>query len=214
MIGVNLIMMRLAIQTLPGTEVESAYSASLAYEKEIAAAHEQNLRNWQVDAHVQRSADGGAMLRVEARDNSGRPISGLRFVGRFERPTDRRADRSVTLAETGIGIYSGNAAMIASGQWDLVLQGRHGRSADVPVAQSRAVELGGCQPCRPCVISHITSGMRAPGRSHIDLAVEGVSCAGCMSKIERGLSAIPDVTLARVNLTDRRVALEWREERA
>jgi Cu2+-exporting ATPase len=48
------------------------------------------------------------------------------------------------------------------------------------------------------------------GLSHIDLAVEGVSCAGCMSKIERGLSAIPDVTLARVNLTDRRVALEWR----
>ena len=33
------------------------------------------------------------------------------------------------------------------------------------------------------------------GHSHIDLAVEGVSCAGCMSKIERGLSAIPDVTL-------------------
>src|SRR5215211_9215074 len=49
------------------------------------------------------------------------------------------------------------------------------------------------------------------GLSHIDLAVEGVSCAGCMSKIERGLSAIPDVTLARVNLTNRRVALEWRE---
>src|SRR5206468_4792363 len=49
------------------------------------------------------------------------------------------------------------------------------------------------------------------GLSHIDLAVEGVSCAGCMSKIERGLSAFPDVTLARVNLTDRRVALEWKE---
>jgi len=49
------------------------------------------------------------------------------------------------------------------------------------------------------------------GLSHIDLAVEGVSCAGCMSKIERGLSAIPEVTLARVNLTDRRLALEWRQ---
>lgn len=48
------------------------------------------------------------------------------------------------------------------------------------------------------------------GLSHIDLAVEGVSCAGCMSKIERGLAALPDVTLARVNLTDRRVALEWK----
>ena len=49
------------------------------------------------------------------------------------------------------------------------------------------------------------------GLSHIDLAVEGVSCAGCMAKIERGLSALPDVTLARVNLTDRRVALEWKQ---
>lgn len=48
------------------------------------------------------------------------------------------------------------------------------------------------------------------GLSHIDLAVDGVHCAGCMSKIERGLSALPDVTLARVNLTDSRVALEWR----
>jgi Cu2+-exporting ATPase len=55
-------------------------------------------------------------------------------------------------------------------------------------------------------VRHLGSGL-----AHIDLAVEGVSCAGCMSKIERGLSAIPDVTLARVNLTDRRVALEWKE---
>src|SRR6266513_4249472 len=49
------------------------------------------------------------------------------------------------------------------------------------------------------------------GLSHIDLAVEGVNCAGCMSKIERGLAAIPHVTLARANLTARRVALEWKE---
>ena len=49
------------------------------------------------------------------------------------------------------------------------------------------------------------------GLAHIDLAVEGVSCAGCMAKIERGLAAIPDVTLARVNLTDRRLAVEWKK---
>ena len=58
--------------------------------------------------------------------------------------------------------------------------------------------------------SHYVRDLGA-GLAHIDLAVEGVSCAGCMSKIERGLSAIPDVTLARVNLTDRRVALEWKQ---
>ena len=100
-IGVNLVMMRFAIQTLPGTEVDSAYSASLAYEKEIAAARDQNARNWKVDAHVERGGQGGATLQVEARDSSGRPMSGLKFQGRFERPTDRRADQPVALAEDG-----------------------------------------------------------------------------------------------------------------
>ncbi|MFB9262354.1 heavy metal translocating P-type ATPase [Bradyrhizobium erythrophlei] len=48
------------------------------------------------------------------------------------------------------------------------------------------------------------------GLVHLDLAVEGISCAGCMAKIERNLSDIPDVTSARVNLTDSRLALEWK----
>ncbi len=48
------------------------------------------------------------------------------------------------------------------------------------------------------------------GLLHLDLAVEGISCAGCMAKIERNLSKIPDVISARVNLTDRRLALEWK----
>ena len=121
--AVNFLMMKLAIDTLPGTEVDSTYSASLAYQDEIAAAHEQNLRNWQVDAHIQRGADGSATLQVEARDNSGLPMSGLNFQGRFERPTDRRADQPVALAEIASGIYRGTAAVIAPGQWDLVLQG-------------------------------------------------------------------------------------------
>ncbi len=49
------------------------------------------------------------------------------------------------------------------------------------------------------------------GVLHLDLAVEGINCAGCMAKIERNLSGIPDVTSARVNLTNRRLALEWKE---
>jgi len=48
------------------------------------------------------------------------------------------------------------------------------------------------------------------GLVHLDLAVDGINCAGCMAKIERNLLKIPDVTSARVNLTDRRVALEWK----
>lgn len=121
-IGVNVIMAKLAIQTMPGTEVDSAYSASLAYEKEIGAAHDQNTRNWQVEAHIQRGPDDGATLEVNARDNGGRPISGLKFDGRFERPADSRSDLAVVLVEVGNGVYRGNVPVMAPGQWELVLE--------------------------------------------------------------------------------------------
>lgn len=122
-IGVNMMMMKLAILTLPGTEVDSAYRASLSYESEIAAAHDQNARNWKVDAHIERAPDGGAMLQVEAHDDKGAPMSGLNFTGRFERPADRRGDQPIAFAETGVGIYRGSAPNIAPGQWNLVLEG-------------------------------------------------------------------------------------------
>jgi P-type Cu2+ transporter len=47
------------------------------------------------------------------------------------------------------------------------------------------------------------------GAARIDLAVEGITCAGCMAAIERGISALPQVRSARVNLTNRRLAVEW-----
>ena len=122
-IGVNVTMAKLAIKTLPGTEVDSAYTASLGYEKEILAARDQSARNWKVDAHIERLAGGAALLQVEARDRDGRPVTGSKFQGRFERPTDKRADLAIALAEVGIGIYRGRLDAVAPGQWDLVLEG-------------------------------------------------------------------------------------------
>ncbi|KAA5603092.1 heavy metal translocating P-type ATPase [Blastochloris sulfoviridis] len=49
------------------------------------------------------------------------------------------------------------------------------------------------------------------GVARMDLAVEGITCAACMIEIEGGLSALPAVTRARVNLTNRRVAVEWKD---
>ena len=121
-IAVNVTMARLAVETLSGTEVDSAYTASLGYEKEIAAAHDQDARKWEIDAHIDRAASGAAVLQVRARDKAGRPLTGLSFTGRFERPTDKRADLAVGLDEVGIGVYRGRLDEIAPGQWDLVLE--------------------------------------------------------------------------------------------
>jgi nitrogen fixation protein FixH len=121
-IGVNMLMMKLAIDTLPGTDVDSAYRASLAYESEIKAAQDQNLREWQVNVHIERHADGQATLRVDAHDKSGVPLRGLVFSGRLERPTDKRADRLIVLAEGESGTYRGSTSDVTPGQWDLVLE--------------------------------------------------------------------------------------------
>src|SRR5580693_6608696 len=69
-IGVNVTMMKLAIATLPGTEVDSAYSASIGYEKEIRAAEDQAARDWRVEAHIVRNRDGVATLEVAAHDSN------------------------------------------------------------------------------------------------------------------------------------------------
>ncbi|MBK3664672.1 FixH family protein [Bradyrhizobium diazoefficiens] len=122
-ISVNVTMAKLAISTLPGTDVDSPYAAGLAYDREISAAHDQAARKWKVSAHIERYPDGNAVLQVEARDAAGQPVTGLKFGGRLERPTDKRADLAVELAEAGIGIYRGNAASVAPGQWDLVIEG-------------------------------------------------------------------------------------------
>ncbi|WFU70477.1 FixH family protein [Bradyrhizobium sp. CB2312] len=137
-IGVNVTMMKLAIATLPGTDVDSPYAAGLTYDREISAAHDQAARNWQVSAHIERRADGGATLQVDARDAKGQPVSGLKFGGRLERPTDKRADLQVELSEAGIGTYRGNAAAVAPGQWDLVIEGA-ARGARVFMSRNRVI---------------------------------------------------------------------------
>ncbi|MFC0240857.1 FixH family protein [Rhodopseudomonas telluris] len=121
--GVNGLMMTLAIKTLPGTEVDSAYAASLGYENEIAAARDQEKRGWKVNANLERRPDGKATLRVEARDRAGLPLAGLSFVGRLERPADKKWDREITLAEVGSGVYQGDLVEVLPGRWDLVLEG-------------------------------------------------------------------------------------------
>src|SRR5215468_7706493 len=47
--------------------------------------------------------------------------------------------------------------------------------------------------------------------AHMDLAVEGVGCAGCIRKIERGLMQVPGILDARLNFTNRRLAVDWRD---
>jgi len=49
----------------------------------------------------------------------------------------------------------------------------------------------------------------ASGLKTLQLMVENVHCGGCVKKIERALAAEPDVQTGRLNLTTRRLTVEW-----
>ncbi|HWM48230.1 MAG TPA: heavy metal translocating P-type ATPase [Xanthobacteraceae bacterium] len=50
---------------------------------------------------------------------------------------------------------------------------------------------------------------RDGGRAEMDLALEGVSCGGCIARIEGGLKRLPGIDEVRVNFTNRRAHVAW-----
>ena len=53
---------------------------------------------------------------------------------------------------------------------------------------------------------------RDGGTAHMTLAVDGVGCAGCIRKIEGGLSKLPGIVHARLNFTQRRLSVDWLDD--
>ena len=52
------------------------------------------------------------------------------------------------------------------------------------------------------------------GLRQSDLSVPGLHCAACIRAVETGLARLPGVAQVRVNLSTRRVAVQWRGEEA
>jgi len=134
--AVNGVMIYAALSTLSGTDTDSAYQAGLQYEQEVAQAEAQDARHWQVDAKLTPSA-AGERVDLDTRDAAGHPLSGMVASITFERPTDRRLDRSITLTGDGAGRFHGSTEL-AAGQWDLVIELTRG-GAQMFLSKNRVV---------------------------------------------------------------------------
>lgn len=123
--SVNGVMIYEALSTMTGVETDSAYQAGRMFERDVAMAKAQDSRRWRVDARV-TPLSSGARLEVTARDEAGRPLTGMQASAAFQRPTDRRFDRDIELVEDSPGRFQGSVEIIA-GQWDVVIEiSRHG----------------------------------------------------------------------------------------
>ena len=119
--AVNGVLVHKALSTFAGVETDSAYNAGQFFEREVARAEAQDARHWRIAGEVTRGADGSALLDIVARDADGAALAGLDALVTFERPTDRRLDRTMTVSADGAGHFRGRAS-IAAGQWDLVIE--------------------------------------------------------------------------------------------
>jgi nitrogen fixation protein FixH len=123
--GANGLMVYEAVSTLTGVDTESAYQAGRMFERDVTMAKAQDSRHWRVDAHVTPLLSG-AQIEITARDEAGRPLTGMQASAAFQRPTDRHLDRDIALVEDSPGKFRGNAEIVA-GQWELVIEiSRHG----------------------------------------------------------------------------------------
>jgi nitrogen fixation protein FixH len=123
--GANAILVRAAVSTFGGVEMDNAYQAGLSFAREGVEAAAQDALHWQVDTHVQQ-VPGQTLVEVVARDAAGVLLTGLTARARLVHPADKRLDRTVELARTGGGRFEGQS-MPATGQWTLEIElGRDG----------------------------------------------------------------------------------------
>lgn len=120
-ITVNMVMMTVALRTMPGVEVKSAYEASQRFNGELDAIAAQDKRGWQVDIATAEFR-AGQKLGVVVRDKTGEPINGLDGVVRLDRPTDKRLDQALTLRAAGGGRYEVVLPELQAGQWDVTVE--------------------------------------------------------------------------------------------
>jgi nitrogen fixation protein FixH len=119
--AVNATMMTLAIRSMPGTRVKSAYEASQRYNHDLEVIAAQDRLGWRIDIAA-AGLGAGAPLEIEARDKDGAPLAGLDVRIRIERPADARFDQRVQLTPRGGGRYAAPVPALASGQWLLAVE--------------------------------------------------------------------------------------------
>ncbi|MFA6966491.1 FixH family protein [Bosea sp. (in: a-proteobacteria)] len=135
--GVNATMMTMAIRTMPGVDVKSAYETSQRFNSEIARMQEQDARGWQAKADIHRTG-ADALVALVLHDKQGLPVQGLAVEAKLLHPATRQHDHDATLSETAPGNYAARVPTVHSGGWTVVIEARRD-GAPVFLSRSRVV---------------------------------------------------------------------------
>ncbi len=80
--------------------------------------------------------------------------------------------------------------------------------AQVNLAAERAEVLAGPQVSRADLVRAVEGAGYAVPRAPVELAIDGMTCASCVARVERALAAVPGVASATVNLATERATVQ------
>jgi nitrogen fixation protein FixH len=135
-LGVNAVMIWLALAYQPNLVRRDYYDASRLVDGEQAARLASARLGWQAGADAARSRRDAAALRVL--DAAGRPVSGLAGSVSAYRPSDAALDQPLAWQEDPAepGLYRATFARPAAGLWRVELDVRRGAERlylDLPI---------------------------------------------------------------------------------
>ncbi len=113
-VGVNVLMARLAVSTFGGTVVDNSYVASQKFNGWLAEARREKEMGWTVSQPVR----AGGHLVLSASGALGEPLSGARITMRAEHPLGRLPGRDLRFTEIRPGTYR-SMEPVAAGRWKL-----------------------------------------------------------------------------------------------
>jgi nitrogen fixation protein FixH len=118
--GVNAVMLRMALTTMPGLDARNGYDESQRYNRRITDAEAMDARGLKVSAELGRAGTGAELqIGVQARD--GAPLAGAHVSARLEHPAIRSRDLTLELIEYAPGRYAARVDDIAAGGWTMVI---------------------------------------------------------------------------------------------
>ncbi|WP_282605533.1 FixH family protein [Pelagibius sp. Alg239-R121] len=137
-IGVNLAMVFLALDSWSGLSTDDAYQRGLRYNKTLEAMAQKDALGWQDrltftpsssgnpsgDADRASNEAGWGRITLEMRDREGELLEGLIVTGQIWRPTNEGFDRPVSLQAVGAGQYTADVAFPLKGNWLVRLTAR------------------------------------------------------------------------------------------
>lgn len=120
-LAVNGTMIVIAVSTFTGLETTNAYEKGLAYNKNLAAAAEQERLGWQAELETVQQGGRQVTLALTLIDRLGSPVTRAAVEALLLRPVQEGHDLTVQLKEQGQGRYQARVDLPLPGQWDVQL---------------------------------------------------------------------------------------------